>query len=273
MTQSRTTSIRLHHDRFPGRPAFDTAVSHALLRRVATGELSETLRLYRPEDVLLFSRLDAKRPGYARAVERAREAGFGTVFRLAGGHAAAFLEQSMAFAWAIPDPQANLRIHQRFEALAEIVVAALERRGRDARVGSVPGAYCPGEYSVYNAGRGKVMGVGQRVIRGAAHVGGVLTVGQSEALRDTLAPVYEALELAFDPKSAGGIADFDPSLGVEDVVASVRAVFEEKGSAFDTVPVDTETLEVAGKLHASHRSLGSDDPVSPAMPGRRAGYG
>jgi lipoate-protein ligase A len=245
-------SIRFHDERFPGRSAFDTAVSHAMLRRVAAGAAPESLRLYRPENVMLFSSLDARRPGYARAVELAGEAGFASAIRLAGGHAAAFLEESMAFAWAIRDEDARLRIRPRFEALAELIVAALQRLGLDARVGEIPGEYCPGEFSVNIAGRVKVMGVGQRVIRNGAHVGGVLTIAQSEQLRATLVPIYEALELDFRPETAGGIGDFDASLGVEDVVDAIQSVLVDRGVRFEPSPFDDATLAAAEELVALH---------------------
>jgi len=94
--------LRLLRREFPGRAVFDTAVSHAMLRRVAAGQLPGSLRLYRPDDVVVFSLLDARRPGFERAVEIAREAGFGAVIRLAGGHAAVFHGETLAFSWARP---------------------------------------------------------------------------------------------------------------------------------------------------------------------------
>ncbi len=206
-----------------------------MLRAVggATGG-PDRLRLYAPDDALLFSNLDARRPGYARAVTQAREAGFAPVVRLAGGHAAAFLTESVAFAWATPDPEAHLRIQPRFERLTRWIVTALRSLGLDARVAELPGEYCPGEHSVNIEGRVKVMGVGQRVIRGAAHVGGVLTVGRSDSLRSALAPVYDALELPFDPATAGGLADFDASITPDRVIdALVDAVTQD---GFDPAP-------------------------------------
>ena len=201
---------------------------------------------------MLFSSLDARRPGFSRAVEIAGEAGFASAIRLAGGHAAAFLEESMAFAWAIRDEDARIRIRPRFEALAELIVAALQRLGLDARVGEIPGEYCPGEFSVNIAGRVKVMGVGQRVIRNGAHVGGVLTIAQSDQLRTTLVPIYEALELDFRPETAGGIADFDPSLGLEDVVDAVQSVLADRGVRFQPSAFDAATLAAAEELVALH---------------------
>ena len=225
-----------------------------MLRRVAAGVLPESLRLYRPENVLLFSSLDAHRPGFARAVELAEAAGFASAIRLAGGHAAAFLEESVAFAWAVRDPDARIRIRPRFEQLAELIMAALKRLGLDARVGELPGEYCPGEFSINLGGQIKVMGVGQRVIRDGAHVGGVLTLGNTERLRETLIPIYAALELEFRPQTAGGLQDFDASLGVEDVVDSIRFVFEERGSRFDARALDDATLQAAEELVPMHRT-------------------
>lgn len=240
-----------------------------MLRRVAAGASPESLRLYRPDDVMLFSSLDARRPGFARAVEIARDAGFSVAIRLAGGHAAAFLEDSMAFAWAIRDADARVGIRARFERLSGWIVAALERLGLDARVGELPGEYCPGEFSVHVGGRVKVMGVGQRVIRDGAHVGGVLTVSQSARLRAALIPVYDALELEFRPETAGGVADFDASLDVEDVIAAMRAVGEERDWQFDDASFDSETLALAGELEPMHdvaRSIAGPGAASPLRP-------
>ncbi len=244
--------MRLHSDRFPERAVFDTAVSHAMLRRVAAGALPESLRLYRPDNVMLFSSLDARRSGFALAVERSREAGFACAIRLAGGHAAAFLEESLAFAWAIRDPDARIHIRARFEELAEIIVQALRRLDLDARLGEVPGEYCPGEYSVNIAGKVKVMGVGQRVIRNGAHVGGVITIAQSQALRARLIPVYEALELDFRPETAGGIQDFDARLGFDDVLDSLKAELSSRGLRFNESLFDGRTLSAANELVAMH---------------------
>lgn len=242
----------LHRDRFPGRPVLDTAVSHALLRRVARGDAPDSLRLYHPDDALLFSSLDARRPGYGRALELARAAGFEPVVRLAGGHAAAFLESSLAFAWASVDPDAPLHIRPRFERLCGWVVAALQRLGLDARLGELAGEYCPGEFSVNLAGRIKVMGVGQRVIRGGAHVGGVITIADTDRLREVLVPIYAALELEFRPETAGGVADLDSSLTAEDVAGALLEVLEAEGISLSPSRFDPRIEEEAEALRFFH---------------------
>ena len=242
----------LYRDRFPGRPVLDTAISHALLRRVARHEAPESLRLYRPDDALLFSSLDSRRPGYGRALELARAAGFEPVVRLAGGHAAVFLASSLAFAWASADSDAPLHIRPRFERLAGWIVAALRRLGLDARAGEIAGEYCPGEFSVNLAGRIKVMGVGQRVIRGGAHVGGVITIADTDRLREILVPIYAALELEFRPETAGGIADFDPNLGAEDVARAIAEVLEDEGISLSPARFDPRIEEEAEALRDFH---------------------
>lgn len=257
--------MRLHFDRFPGRPVLDTAVSHALLRRVGRGDAKESLRLYRPDDALLFSSLDARRPGYPRALEIARAAGFEPVVRLAGGHAAAFLSSSLAFAWATPDPDASLRIRPRFMRLANWIASALGRLGLDARVGELAGEYCPGEFSVNVGGRIKVMGVGQRVIRGAAHVGGVLTIADTARLREVLVPIYEALELDFAPETAGGIADVVAGLTADDVVAALVEILRDEGEEASPARFDPEIEHEAEALRSFHApALVPTTPANPA---------
>jgi lipoate-protein ligase A len=251
--------LRLHADRFPGDPVLDTAVSHVMLRRVAAGRVGESLRLYTPEDALLFSSLDARRPGYARALELAVEAGFPPVIRLAGGQAAAFLVESIAFAWAMPDADAHLHIPERFEQLAGWIADSLRRIGLDARVGPVPGEYCPGEYSVNVAGRVKVMGVGQRVIRGGAHVGGVLTVGGTDRLRAVLGPVYDALGLEFRADTAGGVADFDAALDTDAVLAALREELVRSGRGLEPAVFDASCRQEAEALLPVHAPATSAD--------------
>jgi lipoate-protein ligase A len=88
----------------------------------------------------------------------------------------------------------------------------------------VPGEYCPGEYSVNARGARKLMGVGQRVIRGAAHVGGVIVVRDSNRVRAALEPVYDAMQVDWDPETAGSVED---ELGMATREAVVAALLAE----------------------------------------------
>lgn len=226
----------------PGRAVLDTALSRSFLDLVAEGRAPETFRLYRPDDVVAFSGLDAVRPGFRAAVAAARSQRFAPTLRLAGGRAAVFLRESLAFAWSIPAPDPRIGVRERFRALAELVGAALRALGVDARIGEVTGEYCPGEWSVNARGAVKLMGVGQRVVRGAAHVGGVIVVGASARARDVLAPVYDALEYPLELATVGSVEDELPGTTPEDVAEALRT---ELGRRHRLVAADERLTEEA----------------------------
>ena len=254
-------SLALVTESFPGRPAYDTAINHALLRQVAGGARPETLRLYSPDEVVLFSVLDRRNPGFAPAIAAAQARGCPSLLRLAGGSAALFHRQCLAFAWAIPEIRSADGIRARFEAITAIMQRALERVGVDARVGAVAGEYCPGEYSINAGGRIKLLGVGQRVIRGAAHVGGVLVVRDAARVRELLTPVYRELGQPFDPETAGAVEDCAPGISLEEMRQAVRAEFAAVRALFES-GVEAETRSLAQELETSH-SIGSP-AIAPA---------
>ena len=195
--------LRLIRHSFPDQPELSTAVSRTILRRVAAGELPPTIRIHRPGNEVAFGRQDLASPGYEAAAEAARAAGFAAVERLAGGRAAVFHEGTIAIARAYSDPQPPKRTYARFEEMADLIAAALRGLGVDARVGEVPGEYCPGAYSVNARGATKLAGIGQRMIRGGAHMGGVVVASGGQEVARVLVPVYEALELDWDPATSG----------------------------------------------------------------------
>ncbi len=245
--------MHLTYDSFPGRPAFDTAVSRALLERVAAGELPDTVRLAHPGAMVAFGKQDTTAPGYGEAVRAARAGGFEAVQRLAGGRAAVFHEHTVAFAWATADRDALTGTHARFREVAAIMAAAIARLGVDARIGEVPGEYCPGEYSVSAGGRRKIVGIGQRVIKGGAHIGGVVVVADARRVRDVLLPVYEALGLEWDPSTTGSIEDEAGPTTMAVAIAALRAELAGRYELLET-ELDERTLALAERLEPAHRS-------------------
>jgi octanoyl-[GcvH]:protein N-octanoyltransferase len=245
------TRLRLIDDPFPEDPALDVAISRALLERVAAGELPDTLRLGRPVAWVAFGKRDAISPAYPGAVTRAREAGFGAALRLAGGRAAAFHEGTVAIAHAVADEDARSSVHDRFRETADLLARALRGLGVDARVGVVPGEYCPGGYSVNAGGRTKLAGVGQRVIRGAAHIGGVVVVDGADRVRDALLPVYAAMDLDWDPATAGSVADEAPGTRWEQVADALRQAYAESYELVEG-ELDEDTLALARRLAPEH---------------------
>jgi len=253
MDERRT--IRLIREGFPDPPPMDTAVSRAILERASAGLDPETLRIHRPGALVAFGPRDRLSPRFTTAVEAARERGFDSILRLAGGRAAVFHEGTIAFSWVIPDPQPRTGINVRFAEIAEMVAAALRRLGVDARVGEIPGEYCPGEYSVNARGRTKLMGVGQRLVKGAAHVGGVVVVSGADRIRDVLVPVYDTLDLEWDPRTVGSLTD---ELGRLPWEAGAEAIIQEFSRAYrlEASRVSADTLARARELLASETTQG-----------------
>jgi lipoate-protein ligase A len=235
-----------------GRPGtLDVAINHSILSAVASGRMGATLRLHIPGPVVAFGRADRVTPGYGAAVRAAEAHGFTAVERLAGGRAAVFHESTIAFSMAIPEPEPKTGIRQRFEMVAGVMVGAFESLGVDARVGEIAGEYCPGQWSVNVGGKVKVMGVGQRLVRGAAHVGGVVVVDEADRIRDVLIPVYRALGLDWDPRTAGSLADRSPGLTNKLVRKSIEAQFSRQFDLAE-IPLPDVIVEEAEKLVPDH---------------------
>jgi lipoate-protein ligase A len=260
MTRRR---IQLARNPFPGRPAYDTAVSNALLRRAAEGSEGETLRLYRPDAIVAFGKKDVRSPSGPEAVRSARNEGFEAIQRLAGGRAAVFHESTLAFAWAIPDREPRARITERFKELADLMVNVFRALGVDARIGAVPGEYCPGPHSVNARGKRKLMGVGQRVISRAAHVGGVVVVARSQCIQRVLTPVYAALGLAWQPETAGSLQDEVGAVTLSEVEEAILEAFATRYELTDG-ELSASTLTLAEKLKVEHQL-----PDEPTQVGRR----
>jgi octanoyl-[GcvH]:protein N-octanoyltransferase len=239
--------LRLIRHSFPDQPELSTAVSRTILRRVAAGELPPTIRIHRPGHEVAFGRQDLASPGYSAAAQAARAAGFAPVERLAGGRAAVFHSGTIAIARAYADPRPPKRTYARFEEMAELIAAALRGLGVDARVGEVPGEYCPGAYSVNARGATKLAGIGQRMIRGGAHMGGVVVASGGREVTRVLEPVYAALELDWDPATSGSVSeelnrDVDPGELEEAVIAELAKSYE-----LVDAEIDEETLRLAVK--------------------------
>jgi lipoate-protein ligase A len=170
------------------------------------------------------------------------------VERLAGGRAALFHQGTIAIARAYRETQPPKRTYARFEEISDLVARAIRSLGVDARVGEVPGEYCPGTYSVNAGGVRKLAGIGQRMIRGGAHVGGVVVVSDAELLQRVLGPVYAALELEWDPGTAGSVSEelgreIELAEMEEGLIAGLSAAYELEES-----DLDQETLAHAERI-------------------------
>ena len=177
---------------------------------MAAGRRPDALRLFRPGPTAAFGRLDALRPGFAAACALVRAHGVTPVVRPAGGHAAVYGPACVIVEHVTREADVTAGLEARFAAQAALLRDALAGLGADARIGELPGEYCPGPHSVNAGGRIKVAGIAQRAIRHGALTTAVVVVGGGPALRALIGGLYEALGLATDVARAGALDEALP---------------------------------------------------------------
>ena len=236
-----------------GRDALlDIALGPELLQQVSASGGPETLRLYRPRPTLAFSGRDCATPGIGRAGAIAQQAGFTPVRRGPGGRAAAYHRGAICLDHVGIDPAGPANIHARFAAFGELLAVALQSVGVDARVGPVPGEYCPGDYSV-NDGRGhKLVGTAQRLVRGGWLFSTVILVSDPEPVREVLDGTYAALGLHWDNRTVGAVQTTAPGVQVTDVAAAVVAAYA-RFAQWEPSAVSDELIALARARTHRHR--------------------
>jgi octanoyl-[GcvH]:protein N-octanoyltransferase len=230
-------------------PALELALATALLQRVASGRPGPVIRIYRPLPTVAFGRRDSFLPGFAGAAAAAERHGFEPVIRSAGGRATAYHQECLVIDEIVPARDAMAEVDARFAAQAESQAQALRGLGIDARVGEVPGEYCPGRFSVNARGQTKLIGAAQRIISGAWLFSTVVVVDGAPRVRAVLEDVYDALGLEWDPASVGSIAAELPGITVAQVQAALLAPIAGR---YRLVPSGIEDAERA----AAHEQLG-----------------
>jgi lipoate-protein ligase A len=242
--------VQLLRARHSDDPVLDAAITHALLRQVATGAQPPTARVFRPGATMAFGRLDALSAGYAAARAAATAHGYAPLLRLGGGHAAGYDAGSVLVEILRPERTIAGGIPERFASATALLVDTLAALGVEARVGALPGEYCAGDWSV-NAAGVKLAGTAQRSIRGASLVTAMLIVQRGDRLRAALVDVYAALGIAWRPSTAGAAQDLRPGVSAADaeraliatLAAHERLVAGELGA---------ETMALAQDLRAAH---------------------
>jgi lipoate-protein ligase A len=246
--------VQLVRAGFPDDPALDVAVGHALLERAARGQMGPTLRVYRPGPTCAFGRLDTLSPGFKAAVAAARTHGFEPVLRQPGGRAAAYDSGALCLDQVRPEAEAIPALQARFEEAAALFASALRAVGVDARVGEVPGEYCPGQWTVSAHGRVKLVGTAQRLVRGGSLLGAVVLVRGGARVRAALEDVNAALGLDWDPATAGAAEDEVPGLSVDEVERAVLDAYAAAGlGPLEPGELDATTVARARELAARVR--------------------
>jgi octanoyl-[GcvH]:protein N-octanoyltransferase len=243
-------SLHILSDHSTGSASLDTAISRAVLQRVSSGDLPESLEISRPHRCVAFGKHDALSEGFSDAVGIALTHGFDPTIRIAGGRAVVFHRHIVRFAWTLPTKDPVVHMHDRFRAVAQHVVATLGTFGVPASVGELENEYCPGAYSVHIRNAGKVMGQGQRLAKHAAQVAGMIVVSDAASVNEVLIPIYATLGIAMDPSATGAVSSrvaVDAgSLGSELIEQFVA------GRTYVEASVDDTTMTLARELQPDH---------------------
>jgi lipoate-protein ligase A len=245
-------TVELLTDAFPGDPVLDIALTHALLNEVAGGRRAPALRIFRPGPTAAFGRLDAIAPGFERACALAREHGFTPIVRSVGGHAALFGDSCVVLEHVTRERDATAGLTARFEDQSRRVRSALAVLGADARIGELAGEYCAGAHSINVAGRIKVAGVAQRIVRHGAATSAVVVAGGGAALRAAIEAVYAALGIAVDLATAGALDEALPGVRVAQVVRALQDAYA-LDRTLEPRALDAGLIAAARELAPRHR--------------------
>ena len=238
--------VELLRGRIGDEAALELAFAGALLDAVAHGRAAPVVRCYRPPPTVAFGRQDRFADGFPAAVRAARALGFTPVLRAPGGHAAAYDEGALVIDEVMPAPDAIAGIHERFADNAGRHAGALRGLGVDARVGRVPGEYCPGDFTVNAAGARKLIGTAQRVVRGGWLFSTAVIVEGSERIRAVLIDVYAALRLDWDPRTVGAVGDELQGVRIDDVERALLDSYPDR-CTFTAATPRPEILAAAGR--------------------------
>lgn len=198
----------------------DLAVSTELLAlAAAAAEGTVLVRAYRPDPTVAFSRRETHAAGFERAASTARALGFTPVVRPTGGRAVAYDSGSIILdiVWTASNPFDDSAA--TFRSVGDSLVDFLRTVGIDAGLGQVPGEYCPGDFSVNARGAVKLIGTSQRVTRGARLFSAVISVGESDHLRDAVDEVYRDLSYPWEPSTFGSLTSEGATVVSPDSVA------------------------------------------------------
>lgn len=151
-------------------------------------------------------------PGFAAACRAARVRGFEPVVRPTGGRAVAYDPSCLVVDVIEAERSGRRDSAAAFIDIGDRFVQALRDVSVDARLGPVPGEYCPGDYSVNARAAVKLVGTAQRATRGARLISASLPLGQTGALVDVLEAVNAALAFPWDTSTFGSVGLEAPSI-------------------------------------------------------------
>lgn len=206
-------------------PIEELAFARVLLDSVKHGDRGATLRMYRPAPTVAFGARDRFLRGFSSAVEAARDHGFTPALRSLGGRAAAYHRGSLVIDHIEPSDAFIKDTTARFTEFGQDYVEVLRSIGIDARLGEIPGEYCPGEHSVNVAGRIKAIGTAQRVVSGAWLFSSSVIVEDPDPIRAVLTDVEAALDIEWNPATGGSISEAHPEITTDTVAEAFASYY------------------------------------------------
>ncbi|WP_245579935.1 lipoate--protein ligase family protein [Brevibacterium album] len=259
----------------PGEALHDLSLARALLDSVRSGERGAVLRIYRPAPTAAFGARDRFLDGFPAAVEAARAEGFTPALRTLGGRIAAYHGGSLVIDHIEPTGEFLTETQDRFVRFGEMYAAALRTIGVDARMGEIPGEYCPGEHSVNVGGRIKAIGTAQRVVSGAWLFSSSVIVEDPAPVRSVLTAVQAALGVDWEPETGGAISELHPGISVEAVEAALLRSYSREFELTEGGLTAADARAAAAYV-PKHRLPGTGEAAAPggtvdgAGPGRAA---
>lgn len=236
---ARPHVVILDDQPLPRGPDDDAVLGPLLLLR-GMGRAQEVIRVHRPEPTAAFSRRDSNRPGFARAAESCRAAGFVPVIRPQGGQLAAYHRGTVVIDHVVRTANATAGLKDRFEHFARLHAEVLSAFGLDLRIGELPGEYCPGEFSINAAGVTKIVGSAQRITRDGWLFSTIIQVTGSAPIRNVLTTAYEEIGYELDPSTIGSIEDYRSGVTAEAVEAALIGAY--------SADVDAEHRTVSAEI-------------------------
>ncbi len=215
------TTVIVTADR-PGDAVGDLELSRELLAAVARRPgVDRAVRVYRPRPTVAMTGRERLLPGVAEACRIAAEHGFEPVVRPTGGRAVVYDETCLVVDVIEGEHGGRADHRDAFVGIGDGFVRALRGLGVDARLGPVPGEYCPGDYSVNARDSVKLVGTAQRVVRRARLVGASLAAGPVEHLVPVLDRVNRCLGLEWSTATFGSVALEAPAVAPEELESAI----------------------------------------------------
>lgn len=168
--------------------------------------IERIVHCYRPAAGVALTRRESLKSGYPAAAAAAEQRGFAPVIRPTGGRAAAFNSTCLVLDVIDRRRSPTLDPAEAFSAGGLSIVGVMRRFGIDARLGGVPGEYCPGQHSVNARGAVKLAGTAQRLTKRAQLFSALIPLGDVDAIREVLIAVNRRLGLDWDPRTLGSPA-------------------------------------------------------------------